>query len=144
MTELPLADASECPEVRKHTECPKGYLQWHAWAEHKSKTHVSSKCPCCGLYTIWVPKKISAKMLEVLGYIARGQSSLKDCWSFSAIGSRHRTIYAILRRRLIELTGKLALVNSRKRQEKTPQEENNGKKGLKENSPSTQSFYYQR
>src|ERR1700756_4418734 len=41
----------------KHTPCPEGYLQWHTWAEKKSKTHKAIKCPNCGRYAIWVPKR---------------------------------------------------------------------------------------
>lgn len=41
----------------KHTPAPKGYLQWHAWAEKKAKTHVQEKCPYCGLWAIWKPKR---------------------------------------------------------------------------------------
>ena len=48
---------SACPNVAKHTKCPEGYLQWHPWAERKSKTHRTERCPACGLYAIWVPKK---------------------------------------------------------------------------------------
>jgi len=47
----------DCPNRAKHTKCPEGYLQWHAWAEEKGKTHRVKRCPGCGLYAIWVPKK---------------------------------------------------------------------------------------
>jgi hypothetical protein len=40
----------------KHTPCPEGYSQWHAWAEQKSKTHVQHRCPNCGLWSIWKRK----------------------------------------------------------------------------------------
>lgn len=40
----------------KHTECPVGYSEWHAWAEKKSKTHDQKECPECGLFSIWVLK----------------------------------------------------------------------------------------
>ncbi len=36
---------------------PTGYLAWHEWAEQKAKTHRQSKCPTCGLYAVWTPKK---------------------------------------------------------------------------------------
>lgn len=40
----------------RHTACPVGYREWHAWAEKMEKTHVQAKCPKCGLYAIWEPK----------------------------------------------------------------------------------------
>lgn len=36
---------------------PEGYLAWHEWAEKKAKTHKSTRCPGCGLYKVWVPKR---------------------------------------------------------------------------------------
>lgn len=47
-----------------HTKCPEGYLQWHAWAEQKSKKHTCFKCLSCGKFAVWkrtstVIKKIS-------------------------------------------------------------------------------------
>jgi hypothetical protein len=47
----------ECPAHAKHTECPEGYLQWHAWAKRMSRTHRQIKCERCGLYAIWIPKQ---------------------------------------------------------------------------------------
>lgn len=46
-----------CPHFEDHTPCPKGYLQWHAWAKTMSKTHKQRKCPGCDRYAIWEPKK---------------------------------------------------------------------------------------
>jgi hypothetical protein len=43
-------------EVCRHTKQPEGYLQWHAWAEKKLKTHRQIKCPNCGLYAIWIKR----------------------------------------------------------------------------------------
>lgn len=34
---------------------------WHAWVERKRKTHVPTKCPACGHWAIWVPKKKRTK-----------------------------------------------------------------------------------
>jgi rRNA maturation protein Nop10 len=45
----------------KHTPHPDGYLQHAAWAEEKLKTHRQERCPVCGLWAIWVPKKARAK-----------------------------------------------------------------------------------
>ena len=33
------------------------YLAWHEWAAEKAKTHKQIKCPHCGLYRVWIPKK---------------------------------------------------------------------------------------
>lgn len=48
--------ADQCPEKHLHTPCPEGYLQWHAWAEEKAKTHKQRRCPGCNLFAIWEPK----------------------------------------------------------------------------------------
>lgn len=45
-----------CTNVANHTEMPKGYADWHAWAEKKAKTHRQVKCVGCGRYEIWVRK----------------------------------------------------------------------------------------
>jgi len=45
-----------CPNAKNHTKAPEGYLDWHAWAEQKSKTHTTVQCPDCGKYAIWVKK----------------------------------------------------------------------------------------
>lgn len=55
-----------------HTVCPPGYVEWHEWAAKKHRTHVSTKCPGCGLYKLWVPraKPLSdAQMKRSLGYV---------------------------------------------------------------------------
>lgn len=49
--------APRCPDKASHTECPEGYIQWHAWAEKMSKTHEQERCAGCGLFTIWRPKR---------------------------------------------------------------------------------------
>jgi hypothetical protein len=46
-----------CPRGDDHTPAPEGYIQWHHWAEAMSKTHRQRKCPGCGLYAIWTPKR---------------------------------------------------------------------------------------
>lgn len=43
-------------ECEPHTPDPKGYVQWHAWAEEMARTHVQRQCKGCGLYAIWEPK----------------------------------------------------------------------------------------
>lgn len=45
-----------CPDRRKHTACPAGYLQWHEWADTKAKTHRQVACSTCGLSVIWKRK----------------------------------------------------------------------------------------
>lgn len=56
---------SDLREDRHTPECkhpvrlpgePHGYLDWHAWAEKKTKTHHQERCPHCGLFAIWLPK----------------------------------------------------------------------------------------
>lgn len=44
------------PECR-HTEFPSGYVEWFDWAMKKGRTHDQVRCPHCGLYCRWVPKK---------------------------------------------------------------------------------------
>jgi hypothetical protein len=47
-----------CPNKAAHvTGEPEGYLSWFEWAELKAKTHRQTKCPGCGLWIVWVPKK---------------------------------------------------------------------------------------
>jgi hypothetical protein len=48
--------AKACPNADQHTPSPVGYLQWHAWAEEKARTHSQMRCDGCGRYAIWVPK----------------------------------------------------------------------------------------
>ena len=43
-----------CPDSDKHTNCPKGYSNWHDWAEIMNKTHKQIRCESCGLFTIWI------------------------------------------------------------------------------------------
>ncbi len=46
-----------CAQAKLHTKGqPEGYLQWHAWADARSKTHVQKRCLGCGLFEIWMPK----------------------------------------------------------------------------------------
>jgi hypothetical protein len=52
--------AEDCPDAVKHTKSPPGYLQWHAWAENKAKTHTQHRCPKCGFWVIWKRKRKAA------------------------------------------------------------------------------------
>lgn len=45
----------DCAQL--HTPCPTGYVEWHLWAEEKSRTHKQERCPNCDLWAIWKPKK---------------------------------------------------------------------------------------
>jgi len=45
----------------QHTPQPTGYREWHAWAQQMSKTHTQVRCPNCGLWAIWVPKRLKLK-----------------------------------------------------------------------------------
>lgn len=58
---FPFENKNECPEVKKHSKEPEGYLQWHAWAEKKIKTHRQVRCKVCKLLVIWVPRKKTKK-----------------------------------------------------------------------------------
>lgn len=49
--------AELCPAAKRHTKHPEGYLAHAEWAERKARTHRQTKCPTCGLWAIWVPKK---------------------------------------------------------------------------------------
>lgn len=48
--------STEC----RHTPVPALYHDWYEWCERASKTHSSVQCPCCGLWSIWLPKKLAA------------------------------------------------------------------------------------
>jgi hypothetical protein len=64
-TEIPLrvriADGHHVPEYpeecERHTPQPRGYLQWHEWAEKMDKTHTQRQCLGCGLWAIWEPRE---------------------------------------------------------------------------------------
>lgn len=51
----------DCPDFKKHTKQPDGYVEWHTWAEKKEKTHVQTQCPTCKLWAIWVKKEKACK-----------------------------------------------------------------------------------
>jgi hypothetical protein len=44
---------SEC----RHAEGPKGYVDWHEWAERMSKRYDNHRCPKCGLWKVWKRKE---------------------------------------------------------------------------------------
>lgn len=43
-------------EECRHTPAPTGYVEWHNWAEKKSKTHRQERCPNCGRWAVWVKR----------------------------------------------------------------------------------------
>ena len=45
-----------CENRSRHTPAPRGYIEWHIWAEEMSKTHDQKVCDGCGLLVIWVQK----------------------------------------------------------------------------------------
>jgi len=58
MSQTRTAQASDCPNATQHTpDQPTGYLAWQEWAERMSKKHRQKRCPSCGRYQIWVPKR---------------------------------------------------------------------------------------
>ena len=50
-----------CPKAQLHTHQPTGYVQWHEWAEQKSRRHYQVRCPGCGLFSIWKRKRKSGQ-----------------------------------------------------------------------------------
>ena len=42
-------------ECEPHTDSPRGYLQWHAWADEMGRTHTQRQCRGCGLWSVWEP-----------------------------------------------------------------------------------------
>lgn len=51
----------DCPNIAKHTKCPTGYNQWHAWAEELYKKGWRQKtCKVCGFYAIWAKPKLDS------------------------------------------------------------------------------------
>jgi hypothetical protein len=43
-----------CPPECNHG--PDNYVAWHEWAEKTGRTHKQTRCPVCGLFTIWRKK----------------------------------------------------------------------------------------
>lgn len=56
---IPPAHIEREPGVCKHTPTPDGYNEWHEWARKASKTHAQVRCPCCGLWKVWLPKAMA-------------------------------------------------------------------------------------
>lgn len=46
-----------CALKAQHTPRPDGYLNFCDWAEAMAKTHRQTKCPGCGLFIVWVPRR---------------------------------------------------------------------------------------
>lgn len=47
----------DCPDARKHTKQPAGYVDRALWGERKAKTHTQERCPTCGFWVIWRRKE---------------------------------------------------------------------------------------
>jgi hypothetical protein len=47
----------DCPDAKKHTKQPDGYVSRAEWAERKLKTHDCTQCPTCGFWVIWRRKR---------------------------------------------------------------------------------------
>lgn len=41
-------------KCRRSKDEPVGYIEWHEWAERKSKTHRQLRCHEHGLFHVWV------------------------------------------------------------------------------------------
>jgi hypothetical protein len=50
-----------CPNASEHTPVPRGYLDWHEWAEEKAKTHTPKQCPGCGRWLLHEPIRKTAR-----------------------------------------------------------------------------------
>lgn len=48
--------ANKTPRCVQHTEGPRGYVDFFAWAERMSRTHEQRQCPGCGRYVVWKPR----------------------------------------------------------------------------------------
>lgn len=48
-----------CPNVGAHVMEPIDRREWAQWLAGMLRTHISSQCPECGLWVIWVPKEDS-------------------------------------------------------------------------------------
>lgn len=54
---IPPAPIERTEDRCTHTPQPPGYMEWHAWAKAASKTHAQVRCPHCGLWSQWMPKR---------------------------------------------------------------------------------------
>ena len=55
---LYFADHHElCENYWAHNHGPEGYFAWFEWAEIMRKTHKQRRCPGCGLFAIWTPRR---------------------------------------------------------------------------------------
>jgi hypothetical protein len=49
--------AGDCPDVKRHTKHPEGYIAQMEWAKRKAKTHRQERCPTCGFWSLWTPRE---------------------------------------------------------------------------------------
>ena len=45
--------SDDCPDARRHTKCPDGYVDRSEWVAEKLRTHDQFRCPTCGFFAIW-------------------------------------------------------------------------------------------
>lgn len=43
----------DCPDVKKHTRAPTGYIAFSEWTDRMARTHDQLQCPTCGFWTVW-------------------------------------------------------------------------------------------
>lgn len=43
---------STCPNAMNHTPSPKGYIDWHDWANEMKKSYKQKRCPVCRRWVI--------------------------------------------------------------------------------------------
>lgn len=68
----------DCPNKASHTPCPEGYREWDEWVDNMQKTHYQIRCPCCGLFKIWLPNTERKRTLkEFLNKLNALQSEYK-------------------------------------------------------------------
>lgn len=52
----PLVDDNpDCPNSANHVRSPRGYVEWHEWAEKQAETHEPAKCPGCDRWLLLSP-----------------------------------------------------------------------------------------
>jgi len=51
-------EEKDCPLLVNHTPCPDDYVERALWAEKMMVSHKQQRCVGCGLYAVWVPKRV--------------------------------------------------------------------------------------
>jgi hypothetical protein len=55
-----IATVLACPREAEHCYGPRGYVDWHDWADRRRKTHRQKQCEC-GYWLLMEPKKAKVK-----------------------------------------------------------------------------------